>query len=317
MLVSAQDGMGWITPEEMALIAEGNLYTVSLRDTQQTTVRRWIHNAGAKISLFVQGVENEINLKLITSLGHARIWTQAGDVEIVGDKDVNIHANTGKLHFVAEEELLATCAGAYLRLKGGVIDLHAPGKITMKAASFQLTGPASMAKEGKSPEPKSCGGQDDSKPYAPIAFVEGAVDAAIGTALGAALGSVAGALSGAGSLTGAAGSLTGAAGSLAGQASSALGSVKGMAGNAMSAVQGAAGNALGAVQGAAGNALGAVQGAAGNALGAVQGAAGNALGGAGDALKNVTSATDSVVGDASKSLTEAIPKNLPGKKPGT
>ena len=160
LLVSAQDGMGWVTPEEMALVAEGNLHTISHRDTQQTTVRRWIHNAESKISLFVQGEAGELNLKVITGQGHARIWTQYGDVEIVGDQNVSIHANTGKLHFIAEEELLGTAAGAYFRLKGGVIDIHAPGKLTMKAASFQLSGPASMKKKDKSPEPKSCGGSE-------------------------------------------------------------------------------------------------------------------------------------------------------------
>ena len=79
-------------------------------------------------------------------------------MEIVGDQNVSIHANTGKLHFVADEELLATCAGAYLRLKGGVVDVHAPGKLTMKAASFKLSGPASMKKKAKSPEPTLCAG---------------------------------------------------------------------------------------------------------------------------------------------------------------
>jgi type VI secretion system secreted protein VgrG len=60
------------------------------------------------------------------------------------------------LHFVAEEELLATCGGAYLRLKGGVLNLHAPGKITMKSGSFQLSNPASMAQKNMSPAPKRC-----------------------------------------------------------------------------------------------------------------------------------------------------------------
>jgi uncharacterized protein (DUF2345 family) len=46
-------------------------------------------------------------------------------------------------------------------MKGGVIELHAPGKITMKAASFNLSGPASMTQKGKSPEPKMCGSEAD------------------------------------------------------------------------------------------------------------------------------------------------------------
>ena len=144
ILMSGAEGIGLTTPQEMVLTSGQNLYTVSQRDTQGTTARRWIHNVGKKISLFVHGIKDKVNLKIIAAKGHVQLQAQSGDVEIVGDQNVRIHANKGKLVAAAGEEILLNCAGAYIRLKGGGIDIHAPGKISMKAANFSFSGPASM-----------------------------------------------------------------------------------------------------------------------------------------------------------------------------
>ncbi|GLS03726.1 type IV secretion protein Rhs [Chitiniphilus shinanonensis] len=155
LVASAPAGIGLTTPNELVLSSGGNLDTVSQRDTQQTTARRWIHNAGSKISLFVQGVADKVNLKLIAAKGHARLHALSGDVEIVGDKNLRIYANKEKLEAVAKQELLLTCGGAYIRLAGGNIEIHAPGAESFKAASFSFTGPTSLSKVAPpAPPPK-------------------------------------------------------------------------------------------------------------------------------------------------------------------
>ncbi|WP_353326452.1 DUF2345 domain-containing protein, partial [Chitiniphilus shinanonensis] len=144
LLATAPAGIGLTTPSELILHAGHNLDSVSQRDTQQTTARRWLHNVGSKISLFVQGVAEQINLKLIVAKGHANLHAQAGDVEIVGDKNVRLYANKQKFTLAAGQELLATCGGAYIRLKGGDIEIHAPGSVTFKGTGFDFSGPTSM-----------------------------------------------------------------------------------------------------------------------------------------------------------------------------
>ncbi|WP_255992349.1 DUF2345 domain-containing protein, partial [Chitinolyticbacter albus] len=129
---------------ELILNAGHNLDLVSQRDTQQTTARRWVHNVGSKISLFVQGVADKVNLKLIAAKGHVNVQAQSGDVEIVGDKNLRIFANKEKLIAAAKEELLLTCGGANIRLKGGNIEIHAPGSVSFKGSDFNFSGPASM-----------------------------------------------------------------------------------------------------------------------------------------------------------------------------
>ena len=147
ILMSGQEGIGLTTPKEMALIARKNLDTVSLRDTQQTTARRWIHNAGKKISLFVDGIAGKFNLKLITAKGHAKLEAQSGDVEITGDQNVRLIGSEEKVVLAAHEEILLQCAGAYVRLKGGNIDVHCPGNILFKSNGQAFEGPASMNPE--------------------------------------------------------------------------------------------------------------------------------------------------------------------------
>ncbi|MDR1423780.1 MAG: DUF2345 domain-containing protein, partial [Azoarcus sp.] len=129
---------------EIALAAGADLYSVSQRDTQQTTGRRWIHDVGKKISLFVYGVADKVNLKLVTARGHVKLWAQSGDVEIVGDKSLLLYADKKQLLAVAKEEMLLNCGGAYIRLKGGDIEIHAPGNISVKSADYQTSGPTSL-----------------------------------------------------------------------------------------------------------------------------------------------------------------------------
>ena len=144
LLASAAEGMAFATPQEMVLASGSNLDMVTQRDMQQTTVRRWIHNVKSKISLFVQGVADKVNLKLITAKGHALLHAQSGNVEVTADKNVTISANKEKLLAAAGKEFLVTCGGAYIRISGGKIDVHCPGKLSIKAGEHSYTGPTSM-----------------------------------------------------------------------------------------------------------------------------------------------------------------------------
>jgi type VI secretion system secreted protein VgrG len=115
---------------------------------------------GKKISLFVVGIAGKVNLKLITARGHAQLQAQSGDVEITGDQSLRITASKKKLIAAAGEEMLITCGGAYIRMKGGNIDIHCPGPVSFKSAGHSLDGPASMEVPMPSfNSPKLCGGK--------------------------------------------------------------------------------------------------------------------------------------------------------------
>ena len=160
LLLSGVGGICLVTPQELVCAAGKNLDTVSQRDTQQSTARRWIHNAGKRISLFVMGIADKYNLKLTTAKGHAKLEAQTGNIEITGDKSLRVRATKKKITATAGTELLVVCGGAYIRLKGGNIEFGCPGSLSFKSAGHRVDGPTSMEVEKKSfGSSKLCGGE--------------------------------------------------------------------------------------------------------------------------------------------------------------
>ncbi|MNV49950.1 hypothetical protein D3C71_1419270 [compost metagenome] len=52
----------------------------------------------------------------------------------------------------ASKKVLATAAGAYLRVEGGGIQLHAPGKVELKAGVHSWVGPQSGTGPAQPPQ---------------------------------------------------------------------------------------------------------------------------------------------------------------------
>ncbi|MBM3114921.1 type VI secretion system Vgr family protein [Jeongeupia naejangsanensis] len=143
IVVSAPAGLAQTTPNSQAIAAGSNLDLIAQRDTQQTSGRRWIHNVGEHISLFVSGVKDQIALKLIAAKGKVYLQAQADNIDINAAKDIQQTANQ-KITVNAGQEILLTAGGGYIRLKGGNIEIHCPGKIDVKGASHSFDGPASL-----------------------------------------------------------------------------------------------------------------------------------------------------------------------------
>ncbi|AZN35327.1 type VI secretion system Vgr family protein [Iodobacter ciconiae] len=144
ILLHGEDGVAITSPQSQTIAAGTNLDLVAQRDSNQTSGRRWIHNVGQHISLFVAGVKDKVALKLIAAKGKIQLQAQSDDVEITADKNVKITACKEKVEIAAADEVLLTAGGAYIRLKGGNIEIHCPGKVSIKGASHELSGPAQL-----------------------------------------------------------------------------------------------------------------------------------------------------------------------------
>ncbi|MCD4485408.1 DUF2345 domain-containing protein, partial [Chromobacterium vaccinii] len=110
-----------------------------------TTGRRWLHNVGQHISLFVAGVKDKVALKLIAAKGKVQVQAQSDAMELTADKDVTITSCKNTITVVAKEEILLTCGGGYIRIAGGNIEVHCPGQVSVKGASHNLSGPTSLS----------------------------------------------------------------------------------------------------------------------------------------------------------------------------
>ncbi|MBP4044047.1 DUF2345 domain-containing protein, partial [Chromobacterium violaceum] len=144
IVLSGPAGIVNATEQSQTLSAGTNLDIVSQRDANHTTGRRWLHNVGQHISLFVAGVKDKVALKLIAAKGKVQVQAQSDAMEITADKDVTITSCKERIVVNAKEEILLTAGGAYIRLKGGNIEVHAPGAVSVKGASHDLSGPASL-----------------------------------------------------------------------------------------------------------------------------------------------------------------------------
>ena len=144
MILSAPAGISALTGQNLSLATGTNLDFVAQRDTNQTSGRRWLHNVGQHISLFVNGVKEKISLKLIAAQGKVQMQAQHGDIEVTADKDVTVTACKGKIFIPAHKEIILTSGGGYIRLKDGRIELHCPGTLSVKGAVHEWSGPDSM-----------------------------------------------------------------------------------------------------------------------------------------------------------------------------
>ncbi|SMF13095.1 hypothetical protein SAMN02745746_01458 [Pseudogulbenkiania subflava DSM 22618] len=128
----------------LTLAAGSNIDQVAQRDTNQTSGRRWLHNVGQHISLFVAGVKDKVSLKLIAAKGMVQVQAQSDAMELTADKDVAITSCKGKVVISAKQDILLTSGGGYIKLSGGNIDIHCPSTVSIKGADHALSGPASL-----------------------------------------------------------------------------------------------------------------------------------------------------------------------------
>jgi type VI secretion system secreted protein VgrG len=146
ILMSAPAGIGLATPNSTTIATGTNLDQVASRDTNQTTGRRWVHNVGESISLFVAGSKSAIKetLKLIAAKGKVQIQAQSDEMEVTADKDLKLSSVTQNITAAAKDGIVVTSGGGYARIKGGNIDIHCPGTLEIKAANIVLSGPGTM-----------------------------------------------------------------------------------------------------------------------------------------------------------------------------
>ncbi|WP_043229656.1 DUF2345 domain-containing protein, partial [Burkholderia glumae] len=90
--------------------------------------------------LFVQNA----GMKLFAAKGKVEIQAQSDNIEMTAQKGVKIVSSTERIEVAADQGILLTSGGAYIRIAGGNIEIHAPGKVDVKGASHVFAGPASM-----------------------------------------------------------------------------------------------------------------------------------------------------------------------------
>ncbi|MEN3294077.1 MAG: type secretion system secreted protein VgrG, partial [Burkholderiales bacterium] len=105
------------------------------------------------ISLFTYGKASnktkpnqEAGLKLHAASGKLSSQSQSDITSLVADKMVTVASVTKTVAISApKKHVLLTAQGAYIKLEGGNIEVHAPGKVEFKASAKELAGPVSAS----------------------------------------------------------------------------------------------------------------------------------------------------------------------------
>jgi type VI secretion system secreted protein VgrG len=96
----------------------------------------------------------ELGLKLHAASGKVSSQSQSGVTSLVADKAVTVASVTKTVAISApKKHVLLTAQGAYIKLEGGNIEVHAPGKVNFKASKKELVGPQSATSEKTMPKP--------------------------------------------------------------------------------------------------------------------------------------------------------------------
>ena len=115
------------------------------------------------ISLFTYGKatnkqkpNQEVGIKLHAASGKLSSQSQSGPTRLTADKTITVASVTKSVTIAApKKHVLLTAQGAYIKLEGGNIEVHAPGNVEFKAGKKELAGPRSVNRDApRLPKPE-------------------------------------------------------------------------------------------------------------------------------------------------------------------
>ncbi|MBN3732427.1 type VI secretion system Vgr family protein [Burkholderia sp. Tr-20390] len=153
MLFGSPSGIGMSTQQSVHMVANDHVNVASGQSVHVAAGKSLIGSIGQKLSLFVQNA----GMKLFAGKGKVEIQAQSDNIEVTAQKAVKVVSATDRIEIAADQGILLTSGGAYIRIKDGNVEVHAPGTIDVKGASHTFAGPASMGYPLPSPRPDQPG----------------------------------------------------------------------------------------------------------------------------------------------------------------
>lgn len=167
---AAPAGIAQLTPNNHFLFAGKNLSIAAGHDTNLIAQANQSVAVKDGIAFFTHGKRKQSNkpnqetgTHFHAASGTVSLQSQSGKTTAAADKKVTFASTHASLNASAPKHLLLTAKGAYIKLAGGNIELHAPGKVEFKASFKKWTGPKSASSSlalPKTGEIKLCGAKN-------------------------------------------------------------------------------------------------------------------------------------------------------------
>lgn len=146
--LSSPLGIVAVTPADAVLAAGATTSICAGQDIDFAAQGNSYRAAVAGISLFTYGKagakdkpNQETGIRLHAASGKVSSQSQAGETRLTADKGITVASAAASVRAVGKQHVLLTAQGACLKLEGGNILLHAPGKVDFKASMKELAGP--------------------------------------------------------------------------------------------------------------------------------------------------------------------------------
>ena len=140
MLMTSPSGIALSTQQSTHVSAEKHVNVVSGASTHIASGKSLIASVGEKLSLFVQNA----GMKLFAAKGKIQLQAQSDAIELTAQRGVKVVSATESVEMAGKSEILLTSGGAYIRIKDGNIEIHAPGTVDVKGAQRVFAGPVSQ-----------------------------------------------------------------------------------------------------------------------------------------------------------------------------
>ncbi|KFG97690.1 type VI secretion protein [Burkholderia paludis] len=140
MLFGSPSDIALSTNETAHLSAEQHVNIVSGRNTHLAIGKSLLASVANKLSIFVRGA----GMKLFAGRGKIELQAHSDNIELTARKSVKVLSTTAKVEVAADQELLLTSGGAYIRIANGGVQIHAPGRIDIKGTTHSFDGPTAQ-----------------------------------------------------------------------------------------------------------------------------------------------------------------------------
>ncbi|WP_407681212.1 DUF2345 domain-containing protein [Pseudenterobacter timonensis] len=139
MVLNAPQGVSISSPQAVRLSSgSASVGIMSQQNTDISALKRFTVAAGEAVSLLAR----KAGMKLFAAKGKLELQAQDDALEAVAKKNVTVTSVEGRVEITAAKELVVNCAGAYIKLSGGNIELGCPGNILLKSVNVQKMGKA-------------------------------------------------------------------------------------------------------------------------------------------------------------------------------
>ena len=148
--LSAAGGIAVLTPAS-AFYSAGNTCSITAgQDINLAAQGNSFYAVRAGISLFTYGrasskdkPNQETGIRLHAANGKVSSQSQSDETRVTADRAISVVSVTKSVTVAAKEHILLAAQGAFIKLEGGNIVVHCPGKVEFKASMKELAGPKS------------------------------------------------------------------------------------------------------------------------------------------------------------------------------